>query len=157
MSLHDVTLVMHSLFRWVVLLSGAVVLGRTLLTRRGQTWTETDTKMLRAFVGAFDVQVLLGLLMYFGTSTLGVRMLPYANVAMKDSVLRFFAVEHLIGMLTAAAVLHIGTSRARKLGEAPARQTRTALVVGIAFALVFASIPWPFFKYARPLLRLGIG
>ena len=59
------------------------------------------------------------------------------------------------GMLAAAIVLHVGTARARRLGAAPARQSRTALVVGIAFAILFVSIPWPFFPYGRPLFRLG--
>src|SRR3954469_1834338 len=113
MTLHDVILVFHSLLRWIVIVMGGVVLGRTLV-RRQREWTDLDTKALRAFVGVFDVQVLLGLLMYFGTSALGVRMLPHANMAMKNSVLRFFALEHIVGMLTAVVVLHVGTARARR-------------------------------------------
>lgn len=149
---------MHSLLRWLVLTAGVVALGRAIhaATKR-RAWTETDTRVLRIFVGIFDLQVLLGLFMYFGTSALGVRMLQHASVAMKTSVLRFFAVEHIAGMLIAATVLHVGTARARKLGQEPARQRRTAIVLGIAFAILFFSIPWPFFPYARPLLRLGPG
>ena len=135
MGLHDVILVMHSMLRWVVLAAGLVALTRALLGARSKrAWSATDTSVLRAFVGVFDVQLLLGLFMYFGTSALGVRMLAHAGVAMKSSVLRFFAVEHLAGMLTAAIVLHVGTARARRLGDAPSRQKRTAIVVGIAFA-----------------------
>jgi len=157
MSLHDVVLAMHSLLRWIVLAAGVTVLVRTVVAARNRRpWSEIDTRVLRAFVGAFDVQVLLGLFMYFGTSALGVRMLQHASVAMKTPVLRFFAVEHLAGMLVAAIVLHAGTSRARRLGDSPRRQVRTALVVGLAFTIIFASIPWPFFPYARPLLRLGL-
>ena len=156
MSVNEVILVMHSLLRGIVLVAGVVAFVRAVSgARAGRAWTDTDTKMLRAFVGAFDVQVLLGLIMYFGTSALGVRMLQNASVAMKTSVLRFFAVEHLVGMIIAAAVLHVGTARARRLGDSPKRQTRTAIVVGIAFAIIFFSIPWPFFPYARPLFRFS--
>jgi hypothetical protein len=157
MSLHEVILVMHNLLRWVVLVAGVTVFVRAVSGARARrAWSATDTKVLQAFVGAFDLQVLLGLLMYFATSALGARMLQHAaKVAMKNSTLRFFAVEHLVGMILAAAVLHAGTTRARRLGESPKRQTRTAVVVGIAFAIVFCSIPWPFFPYARPLFRLG--
>jgi hypothetical protein len=155
MSLHDVILVLHNVLRWIVLAAGVLALARAVgAASGGRGWSDTDTKVLRAFVGAFDLQVLLGLFMYFGTSALGVRTLALGSAAMKDSTLRFFAVEHIVGMLAAAAVLHVGTARARRLGDAPARQKRTAIVVGIALVIVFVSIPWPFYPYARPLLRL---
>jgi hypothetical protein len=155
MGLHDVILVLHNILRWIVFAAGAVALARaTSATRGGRNWNDTDTKVLRAFVGAFDLQVLLGLLMYFGTSALGVRVLALGSAAMKDSTLRFFAIEHIFGMLVAAAVLHVGTARARRLGDSPVRQKRTALVVALALVIVFVSIPWPFYPAARPLLRL---
>jgi hypothetical protein len=156
MSLHDVILVMHSLLRWGVLAGLVTALVRALLAvRRRREWNATDTKWLRASVGIFDLQFLLGLFMYFGTSALGVRMLAHASIAMESSVLRFFALEHAVGMITAAIVLHVGTARVRRLGEAPARHARTAVVIGITLAIVFASIPWPFYPYARPLFRVG--
>lgn len=156
MSLNDALLVMHGLLRWVVLVAGAVAFGRAVVgARKVRAWSDTDTKVLRAFVGAFDVQVLLGLVMYFATSPFGMRMLQQGSSTMKSSLLRFFAVEHLVGMLLAAAVLHVGVARARRLGEAAGRHKRTAIVIGIALVITFASIPWPFFPYGRPLLRLG--
>lgn len=156
MSLHDVLLVLHNLLRWVVLVAGVVAFGRAVRgALRERAWLEPDTKVLRAFVGAFDLQLLLGLILYFVTSPFGVRMLQQGSVVMKSSSTRFFAVEHLVGMIVAAAVLHVGTARARRLGESTKRQTRTAIVVGIAFAIIFFSIPWPFFPYGRPMLRLG--
>lgn len=152
---NDVVLFLHGTLRWVVVGAGVVAVSRAIGGARSKrAWTSTDTAALRAFVGAFDLQVLLGLVLYFGTSPLGVRMLQQASIAMKSSVLRFFAVEHLFGMLVTAAVLHIGTARARRLGEAPERHRRTAFVVGIAFVLMLASIPWPFMPYGRPLFRL---
>ena len=149
---------MHNLLRWGVLAAGVVALVRAVQGARAQrAWTETDTKVLRAFIGVFDVQVLLGVIMYFGTSALGVRSLQNASVTMKSSALRFFAVEHITGMLVVAAILHVGTARARRLGESPARHRRTAIVLAAGFLLLFFSIPWPFFPYARPMIRLGLG
>ena len=156
MSLHEVLLVMHSLLRWGVLVAGVAVLVRAVAgARAGRAWRDEDTKLLRAFVGTFDLQILLGLSMYFGTSALGVRMLQQGSATMKDSVLRFFAVEHIVGMLVASAVLHIGLTVSRRLADASTRHTRTAIVVGVGLAIIFLSIPWPFFPYGRPLLRFG--
>lgn len=156
MTLHEVVLGTHNLLRWVVLVTGVTAFIRSVAgSRAGREWRDADTKWLRVFVGAFDLQVLLGLFMYFATSALGVRMLQHMSMAMKSSVLRFFAVEHIGGMLVAAALIHVGTTRARRLGDSSKRHARTAIVVGIAFLIVFFSIPWPFFPYARPLVRFG--
>lgn len=155
MGLHDILLSLHSLLRWGVLAAGVTVFVRAI-ARRGAPWNSADTKLTRSFVGLFDVQLLIGLLMYLGTSAFGVRVFSLGGAVMKNATLRFFAVEHFAGMLVAAAIVHIGTARARKLGDAPARHARTALVVGIGLLVIFASIPWPFFPYARPLLRMGL-
>lgn len=152
MGLHDVLVLLHGWLRWAVLLAGVAVLVRTAFTRRGRAWADADTKLLRAFIGLFDLQLAVGLLMHFATSALGVRALALGGAAMKDHVLRFFAVEHLTGMLVAAAVLHVGSARARRLGEDPARQARTLVFVAIGLVIVIASIPWPFLPYGRPLV-----
>lgn len=155
MSPNVVLLVMHSVLRWAVLAVGLVVFVRAVLGARSErAWSARDTGVLRVFVGLFDVQLLLGFFLYFGTSALGVRMLTHAGTAaLKSSLLRFFAVEHVVGMIVAAVVLHVGVARARRVGDDPARQKKTALVVGLAFVIVAAAIPWPFFPYGRPLFR----
>jgi len=156
MSLQEVLLVGHSLLRWIVLVAGVAAFVRAVSgARAGRAWSDKDSKVLQAFIGIFDMQILLGLLMYVATSPLGVRMLQQGSATMKDSVLRFFALEHIVGMILASAILHVGSARARRLGAAPKRQTRTAIVVGIGMAIILCSIPWPFFPYGRPLLRLG--
>jgi len=156
-SLHEVVLTLHSAMRWLVLGSGGLVLVRAVSAARAKrAWTEADAHALRLFTAMFDAQLLVGLFMYFGTSALGVRMLAQGSVAMKSSVLRFFALEHAFGMIVAATVLHAGVVRARKRhGEQPARQRATAIVIAIALGIVLLTIPWPIFPYARPLLRFG--
>ncbi len=106
------------------------------------------------FARVFDVQVLLGLFMYCATSALGVRMFPHAKEAMKVASSRFFMIEHVFGMITAIAVLHIGLARLRRREADVSRHRATAILVGIVLLLVFFSIPWPFFPYGRPLLRI---
>lgn len=154
MTLHEIALTLHSYLRWIVVVAGALVLGRAIAGARAKRpWTATDTKTLIIFLRVLDVQVLLGLFMYFATSALGVRMAAHAGEAMKASTLRFFFLEHFFGMFTATAILHAGTGRLKRRGDAPERHRGTAIVVGIAFAIVLLTIPWPFFPYGRALFR----
>ena len=57
-------------------------------------------------------------------------------------------------MITAVAVLHIGLARLKRRDADVSRHRATAILVGIVLVIVFATIPWPFFPYARPLLRI---
>ena len=70
--------------------------------------------------------------------------------AMKDSTLRFFAVEHFAGMLLAIIIaqqvfdFQAGDDRSCEISAG-----RDCLLArGL---LILASIPWPFMKYGRPL------
>ena len=75
------------------------------------------------------------------------------GAAMRQSDLRFWAVEHVIGMLIASALLHIGTTRVKKALEG--RRHKTAIIFfGLALLVVLASIPWPGMPAGRPLFRL---
>lgn len=152
--LHGVLLVLHGLLRWVVLGLGLLALARTLAgAQGGKRWQPGDTKLVRFFTIAFDTEVLLGLVLWLGVSPLGVRMFGQPGV-MKQASLRFFMVEHVVGMLVAVALLHVLTARARRLGDDPARYKKTAIGIAAGFAVLALSIPWPFMAAGRPLLRL---
>ena len=72
---------------------------------------------------------------------------------MRDSVARFWAVEHAFGMLAALALAHIGRSRIHKTGNDGKRHKLAAIFFTLALLLVLASIPWPNMPYGRALLR----
>ena len=70
MTLHEIILFCHSTLRWVVLGFACFVLVNAILGARAKrSWNEADTKRLKVFERVFDVQVLLGLFMYFASST----------------------------------------------------------------------------------------
>jgi hypothetical protein len=75
------------------------------------------------------------------------------GAAMKSSGLRFFAVEHLVGMLIGLTLAHIGAARIRK--ASPERRHRLAAIFFVlALLAILASIPWPGLPAGRPLFRL---
>ena len=133
--MYDLLLVLHSWLRWLVLIFAVLALVRT---------TDAHGKW---FVISLDVQVLIGLVLYFFLSPY--TMAAWGNMAeaMRDSLTRFLAVEHLFGMIVATAFAHVGRARMRR--NKPAK-----LFFGLALVAMLASIPWPFMPVARPLFRM---
>lgn len=149
-----VLLIAHSWMRWVVLLLGLLAVVRAVAGwSSGRPWRAGDAAAGRWYSRALDVQVLLGLLLYFGFS----RLLATAGAdfgrAMATPATRFWLVEHLAGMLVALALGHVGTARVRKAATDAQRFGRAALFYGLSWLVVVLASPWPGLPYARPLFR----
>lgn len=148
--MYPLLLAVHSLLRWAVLAAGGAAVLRALGGTR--SWSAADDRAGLWFVVAMDVQFLLGLLLYAGVSPITRVAFADFGGAMGNSMLRFWAVEHLVGMLIAIALVHIGRVRIRKADVG--RRRRLALIFyGLALAVILASIPWPGMPAARPLFR----
>jgi len=63
---------------------------------------------------------------------------------MKDPYNRFFAVEHLAGMLIAIILIHIGKAQGKRPIGDKAKHRRTMIFYLVALLIILASIPWPF-------------
>ena len=145
----------HSWMRWLVIIAGLWVILRAVLPGP-RAWTHADDRSVRAFTISLDVQFLLGLLLYFVLSPFTRQALSDFGGAMKNSGLRFFAVEHVLGMLIGMTLAHVGAARIRK--AAPERRHRLAAIFFVlALLAILASIPWPGLPAGRPLFRLGQG
>ncbi len=145
--------IIHSWLRWLVLLAGFNALLRAIGgARAGRSWAPGDEQASRWLVILFDIQFLIGLILYIGLSPLTQNAFNDFGAAMRDPQLRFWAVEHIAGMLIASALLHVGRARARKASELT-RHRVTAIFFGLALLVVLLSIPWPGMPAGRPLFR----
>ena len=148
-------LAVHSLLRWVVLAFGLLAAGRGLTGARSRgAWTPADETAGRWFVMALDVQLLLGLALYLRLSPMTPIAFQDFGAAMGNAVLRFWAVEHIAGMVAAVALAHIGRVRIRRAADAARRHRTAAIFFGLALVAIVLTIPWPGMPAARPLLRL---
>jgi hypothetical protein len=152
MDLYSLVLTLHSWLRWLVLLTGVLAVGRSL-TGGARRWVAADDRAGRLFSVSLDVQFLLGLLLYFALSPFTRQAMQDFAGAMRTAPLRFWAVEHVFGMLIGIVLVHIGRSRIRKAQTDRKRHRTAALFYGLALVAIAAAIPWPGLPNARPLFR----
>jgi hypothetical protein len=152
--MYPLMLVVHSLLRWVVLAAGLVAFGRALAGMRARrAWTAGDDRAGQVFVGTLDLQLLIGLVLYFGLSPITRAAMQDFGAAMGNSMLRFWAVEHILGMVIAVALAHVGRVRVRKTTDPLRRHRLAAIFFGLALIAIFATIPRPGMPAGRPLFR----
>ena len=137
-------LLLHSWMRWVVIIAALLVFVR------GARAVNSTT---RIFTIALDIQMLLGLVLYVALSPITRLAFQDMGAAMRNGGLRYWVVEHLVGMLAAVVVAHIGRVRMRRAPDGEARYKTGAMFVAIAFVLILISIPWPGMPTGRPLFR----
>lgn len=152
--MYTATLFVHSWCRWVIILLGVLAVARALAGRAGgRPWLASDASAGRFYTIALDVQMLLGLLLYFVFSNLLTVAREDMGRAMGNPAIRFWLVEHFTGMVIAIALAHVGTARVRKAADAPARFSQAALFYGLSLVAVLLASPWPGLAHARPLFR----
>ncbi len=147
-------LAIHSLLRWLVLLSLLFALYRSYAGWLGKKpFTKADN-MARMLVATFShIQLVLGLSLYF-ISPLINYFLSHFKTAVHDRQIRFFGMEHSLMMLLAIVAITIGAAKAKRK-PADAQKFKTmAIWFTIALLILLSSIPWPFSPLvARPWLR----
>lgn len=133
---------LHNFLRWVVLIAGLIAVVRGIMGRDGsKPYTRLPGTV---FVASLHVQLVLGLFIYFGISGLVATFRADPGAAMKVAALRFYGVEHLLGMIIAAVVATIGSARARRAADDTTKNKTSSLFFGIALVIILVSIPWPF-------------
>lgn len=142
-------LALHNVLRWVVVVVAVVTLVRMFSgVFRARPWQAADTKWGKWFTMALDIQLLVGLVLYFVLSPLTTAAMANMGAAMSDSTLRFFAVEHSLMMVVAVVLAHVGAVLVRRATTDAARFRRGAIWFTLTVLIIAASIPWD-----RPLLR----
>lgn len=146
-------LFIHSWLRYVVLLLGlALVLAAFGGLRTRSNWQPNHERLHKIFLAVLDVQLLLGIALYFFLSPVTAAARANMAVAMKDAQLRFFGVEHITTMLIAVVLAHVGRVRSKRK-EGPQRYRSVLITQIVWIVLTLISIPWPGLDTARPLFR----
>jgi hypothetical protein len=147
--LYTLTLAAHNITRWVVLVLAIYALYRVFAGLFGKKeWSDADRKALSFYAISMDVQLLLGLLLYFVLGSWFNMMTSGMGNVMSNSSLRFFAVEHFSVMLIAVILAHVASIMAKRGSTDRAKFRNGAIFLTLSVLAVLVAIPWA----SRPLL-----
>ena len=133
----------HNMFRWLVLI---VIVLAVVFAFIGwfkkRDWNKKDNTTGLILTIFMDIQFLVGIILYAFVSPLTKAAFSDFGAAMKNSDLRLYAVEHILLMVIALVLVHIGRSKSKK-AVAPWKKHRVAAIYyGIALVLILVGIPW---------------
>lgn len=146
LSFYTVMLHAHSVGRWIVLLLLLFAIFNSLIAGR-RPFIKSDNRLGLLLTIFSDLMLLIGIYLYFASDRAGyaiIRSAESMGAVMKNPTARFFAVEHLVGMLIAIVLIHIGKAQARKAMSDQAKHRRTMIFYFLALLIILVSIPWPF-------------
>jgi hypothetical protein len=113
---------------------------------RGSRWDSL-------FMLALDLQVLFGMILYFGLSPS--TKVAFANLsgAVQNPALRFWLVDHAGWMFGACVLVRIGRVLALTATTTRSRRQHRVLWFSLTTAAMLIGTPWPGLDNGRPLLR----
>lgn len=149
--MYEILLKSHSGLRWLVILFGFITIIRALRGLNLKKWNSADGLWSTLWIISLDIQLVIGLILYLFLSPITQSAFNDFGSAMGKSNMRFFAVEHILIMLIAIVLAHIGKIRVAKTGSPYKKHKRAVVFYTISLVLILISIPWPFFGYGRPL------
>jgi disulfide bond formation protein DsbB len=130
---------LHSLLRWMLLILMLISVSKALLSA-GRRFFGKDRKMALFIMIIAHVQLILGLGLYFMKNY----HLNWSDIGELSSYLRFFTMEHLMGMIIAIVLITLGYGKVKRAETDALKFKAVKVYFGIALIIILVSIPWPF-------------
>jgi hypothetical protein len=145
-------LFIHSWLRWAVLILAVIVIVRSLSGWFGKKpFSGSDSRFSVFLVASVHLQLVLGLILYFIYSPNGYAAFQSGANVMKDSAVRYWAVEHISMMILAVVFIQVGRTLSKKAKTAIAKHKNLAIFTIIGLLLVLSRIPWDQVRMFRGL------
>lgn len=139
--MYDAFLKTHSYLRWVVIILAVITAIKYLVGWFGKkSFSTSDNKISLFYSIVMDIQLLVGLGLYFFLS-------PLTNtfhIDMKDTFSRFWGMEHITMMILSVAMVHIGRVMVKKAKDDSGRFKRGTIFYLLSLLLMLSAIPFPF-------------
>lgn len=129
----------HSGLRWLLLIAliAAIVVAFNHYNKAQFSKSHKTTYLVALILT--HLQLVIGFVLYF----ISPRVI-FNTETMKDSVLRFFAIEHLALMLFAVLMITMGYSRSKRAKTLQGKHSAVAIFYTVALLAILLGIPWPF-------------
>ena len=141
----------HSGWRYVILILMILAIVYARLSSKGKKPFAGITKKMGMFTMiAADIQLVIGLVLYFFFLAAQTNFkIGKLKDQMEVPMFRTIAMDHIIGMLIALVLIHIGYAKAKKaLNDIEAGKKLFTYYL-IALIIILISIPWPFLHHER--------
>ena len=147
-------LTLHSLVRWLVLISLLIAIVRAYSGWFGnKKFLKADNTARLVAVTIAHLQLVLGISLYVISPTVRYFM-NYFKAAVHQREIRFFGMEHITMMTLAIVLLTIGSAKTKRKATDQQRFKTMAIWFTIALLIIFTSIPWHFSPFtSRPYFR----
>lgn len=128
----------HSGLRWIVLALLVAAIVNAAMKKKSGTYSAGDKKLNLFAMMFLHIQLLIGFALYFTS--------PKVNfdLMFESSMLRFYGLEHVFGMLLAIILATIGYSKSKRADNNNKKHRTIFIAYFFALILIVASIPWPF-------------
>lgn len=146
---------LHNILRWVILVLLLIsILKAYSGWKNRKPFSQGDKKVWLFTMISAHITLVLGLYQVlagrYGVLTTTV---PEGTSVMKDRFLRFFWIEHPLGMIIAIILITMGHGMAKKAVADDVKYRKAFRYFLVALIVILATIPWPFREIVgRPLL-----
>lgn len=147
-------LLLHSLFRWLVVASLLIGISKSIIGLISQRKFSPIDNSIRHWTATIaHIQLAIGITVYFVSPIIDNFLHNYGE-AVQIREIRFFGMEHSVMMLSAITLITIGSIKAkRKTTDVDKFKTMT-IWFSLAFLIILLMIPWSFSPLAsRPYFR----
>ena len=142
-SLYTALLHTHNILRWVILIFLLLNIFRHIGAGQ-RPFDKTDKALGLPLLIAAHLTLLIGIYQW-AVGPWGLKQIQeYGGAVMKDSVNRFWAIEHPVMMLIGIILITVGRAQARSKHTSRVQHRRTALYFTLALIALALAVPWPF-------------
>jgi len=144
----------HSICRWLVLISLIYSIYRAYKGYRSNAaFSKTDNAIRHWTATVAHIQLVLGIMLYTQSPVIKYFWNNFKD-AIKNWDTAFFAVLHILLMLTAVVLITIGSAKAKRMTTDKEKFKTMLLWFSVSLIIIVVAIPWPFSPLAaRPYFR----
>jgi hypothetical protein len=134
--MHPTILLLHSIFRYLVLILLLIVLVRSYSGWQNKKgFAAMDDKFSLWLLITTHIQFLLGLILYFISP-----IVIFSGESMKNPVARYWLVEHSVPMIMAIALITAARTTSKRLTDPTAKHKRLFILNVIALVIILVTV-----------------
>ena len=152
--MYPTLLVLHSLFRWLVLAGLLYSIYRAYRgLKNNAAFTKADDRWRHWTATIAHIQLVIGFTLYLKSPVVKFFFSSLREASGHLETL-FFGAIHILMMLAAITIITIGSAMAKRRQNDPEKFKTMLYWFGLGLLIIFLAIPWPFSPLAsRPYFK----